>query len=52
MLGGTTPQSRGVVNYLALDLAPGEYGFVCFLPDVKDGKMHVEHGMIHQFKIG
>jgi len=52
LMGGTTPQSRGIPNYVVASFPPGEYGFVCFLPDVKDGKLHLEHGMISQFKIG
>jgi len=50
-VGGTTPQSQGTVNYVFADLTPGEYGLVCFVPDVKDGKLHLVHGMIEQFKI-
>jgi hypothetical protein len=51
LVGGTTPQSTGVVNYLTVDFAPGEYGFLCFVPDTKDGKPHVAHGMVRQFTI-
>jgi hypothetical protein len=36
---------RGVENYFPVDLTPGNYGFICFLPDVKDGKPHFMHGM-------
>ncbi|MGH7710325.1 MAG: hypothetical protein ACREOG_03525 [Gemmatimonadaceae bacterium] len=51
-IGGTTPQSRGITNYVIADFTPGEYGFVCFLPDAKDGKPHLAHGMIQQFRVG
>jgi hypothetical protein len=51
-VGGTTPQASGIPNYVMASFEPGEYGFVCFVPDVKDGKLHLEHGMIQQFKIG
>jgi hypothetical protein len=51
LVGGTTPQSPGVTNYVIADFTPGEYGFICFVPDAKDGKYHLEHGMIQQFKI-
>jgi hypothetical protein len=51
VIGGTTPQSKGVINYVMTDLAPGDYGFICFLPDAKDGKPHLAHGMINQFKV-
>jgi uncharacterized cupredoxin-like copper-binding protein len=28
-----------------VDLAPGTYGLICFVPDSKDGKGHYVHGM-------
>ena len=34
-----------------LPLAAGDYAFICFVPDAKDGKLHVEHGMAKQFRI-
>ncbi|MGH7701578.1 MAG: hypothetical protein ACREMO_00650 [Gemmatimonadales bacterium] len=33
------------------DFTPGDYGLVCFVPDLKDGKPHFVHGMIQQFKV-
>ena len=30
---------------------PGNYAFLCFISDAKDGKAHVEHGMIKEFKV-
>lgn len=50
-IGGTTGMAKGSVVYLPVDLVPGEYGLFCFLPDAKDGKMHIEHGMITQFAV-
>jgi len=50
-VGGTTPMARGEENIITVDLAPGEYGLVCFVPDAKDGKPHSMHGMITQFTI-
>ncbi len=29
----------------------GEYGFLCFLPDAKDGKLHIVQGMIQQVAV-
>ena len=52
VIGGTTPQSKGIINYVMADFTPGDYGFICFLPDVKDGKPHLMHGMINQFRVG
>lgn len=50
-VGGTTPHSSGISNYVFADFTPGEYGLVCVVPDVKDGKPHLVHGMIEQFEI-
>jgi len=50
-IGGISGMAKGGVVYLPVDLAPGEYGLFCFLPDAKDGKMHVEHGMITQVTV-
>ena len=35
-----------------VDLQPGRYGLICFLPDRKDGKQHFEHGMVQEFEVG
>jgi hypothetical protein len=50
-IGGTTPMARGEENIITLDLAPGEYGLLCFVGDAKDGKPHFMHGMVTQFTI-
>jgi hypothetical protein len=49
--GGTTAQSKGVTSYIVTDFTPGDYGFICFMPDAKDGKSHHLHGMIDQFSV-
>ncbi len=51
-LGGVATIHPGGVGYVTVDLTPGEYGFLCFVPDAKDGKPHVVHGMVRQFTIG
>jgi len=51
LIGGTTPMARGEENIITLDLAPGDYGLICFAPDAKDGKPHIAHGMVSQFTI-
>lgn len=33
------------------DLAPGSYGLICFVPDAKDGKPHLAHGMMKEFAV-
>jgi hypothetical protein len=50
-VGGTTGIGPNLDNYVIADFTPGEYGLFCFLPDAKDGKMHIEHGMVQQITI-
>jgi hypothetical protein len=47
-LSGILPGSQA---FMEVDLAPGEYGLLCFLPDAKDGKPHFAHGMAKQMKV-
>jgi uncharacterized cupredoxin-like copper-binding protein len=44
--------SPGQTNYISDELTPGDYGFICFAADAKDGKPHFLHGMLKQFKVG
>lgn len=44
-VGGMSPIAPGVDGYFTATLAPGNYLLVCFLPDAKDGKPHLMHGM-------
>lgn len=50
-IGGTTGLVPGIVNVVTVDLAPGNYGLFCFIPDAKDGKPHVMHGMLRKLKV-
>ncbi len=50
-LGGISAMGKGGVVYLPVDLAPGEYGVYCFVPDAKDGKPHLAHGMVRQVTV-
>jgi uncharacterized cupredoxin-like copper-binding protein len=50
-VGGTTALANDVANYVTTDLTPGEYAFLCFIPDAADGRPHVMHGMMQQFSI-
>jgi uncharacterized cupredoxin-like copper-binding protein len=45
-LGGVSPLAPGQDNVLMLTLDRGSYAFLCFVPDAKDGKPHVAHGMM------
>lgn len=50
-IGGTSGIEPGGVNYVSVDLAPGEYALLCFLPDAGDGAPHVAHGMARQISV-
>lgn len=50
-VGGISAMAKGGVAYLPVDLTPGEYGVYCFVPDAKDGKEHIAHGMIKQITV-
>lgn len=50
-MGGVSAQASGDVTYLPVDLSAGNYLMVCFVPDAKDGKAHLMHGMIQEFSI-
>ena len=43
--GGVSGIMPGDAAFVEVDLAPGEYGLICFVPDSKDGKGHYHHGM-------
>jgi len=51
-LGGVAVLDKGDHGSFDVDLTPGEYGFICFVPDSKDGKPHLFHGMMKQIKVG
>ena len=50
-LGGTSFLSQGEANQITADFEPGEYVLLCFVPDAKDGRPHVAHGMVKQFTV-
>jgi len=51
-LGGVTLLDKGERGTFSANLTPGEYGFICYFPDKKDGKPHLAHGMMKTFKVG
>jgi len=51
-IGGIPAFMKGKNSFFEANLEPGEYGMICFIPDAKDGKPHMQHGMTQQFKIG
>jgi hypothetical protein len=50
-LGGVTAIAPGTTNVLSLALTPGRYALLCFVPDAKDGRPHVAHGMMRDVEI-
>ena len=50
-LGGISGIDAGMSAYFSADFSPGNYAFVCFLPDTRDGKPHFAHGMVQQFTV-
>ena len=50
-LGGASPLATGRGMTFALDVTPGTYGLICFLPDAKDGAPHLAHGMMQEFEV-
>lgn len=50
-IGGTSMLVPGMSIYVSMNLSPGKYAMLCFVPDAKDGKRHVEHGMVKEFTV-
>jgi hypothetical protein len=50
-LGGTSGQRPGMTATFEAEITPGDYAILCLVPDSKDGKPHVEHGMVLPFKV-
>ena len=51
-LGGMAPMMANTTGEFSIDLTPGDYALICFVPDAKDGKAHLMHGMIKPIKVG
>jgi len=50
-IGGIAAIEPGMSETFSANFTPGNYAFVCFLPDAKDGKPHYMHGMTQQFSV-
>jgi uncharacterized cupredoxin-like copper-binding protein len=50
-IGGVASMKPGTTNYFDVELTPGEYVALCFVPDHKDGKPHYVHGMVKAFTV-
>jgi hypothetical protein len=51
LIGGVSAIAKGVTASFPVDLAPGKYALICFVPDALDGKPHFAHGMVQEFTI-
>jgi uncharacterized cupredoxin-like copper-binding protein len=51
-LGGVSPLASGGRSQFTVDLEPGRYALICFLPDAADGKPHFMHGMMQEVEVG
>jgi uncharacterized cupredoxin-like copper-binding protein len=50
-MGGITGITPGESLTLVEEFTPGTYALYCFVPDAKDGREHVAHGMMKQFTV-
>ena len=50
-MGGIAGMDPGMTEYFTANFTPGKYGLICFLPDVKDGKPHLAHGMVQEITV-
>ncbi|MBI1731072.1 hypothetical protein HYR53_10735 [Candidatus Acetothermia bacterium] len=51
VIGGIQAMDSGKSGYAVLDLKPGSYVVVCFVPDPHTGKSHLELGMFKPFTV-
>jgi uncharacterized cupredoxin-like copper-binding protein len=51
LVGGSSGLSKGRDVEFTADFSAAEYALLCFLPDMKDGKPHVAHGMVKQITV-
>ena len=50
-IGGMSPLAPGDMGDFSMRFEPGTYGFLCFVPDAKDGKPHIAHGMMQTITV-
>lgn len=50
-VGGFAGPDKGKVGWVTLTFRPGNYLLSCYVPDAKDGKPHVAHGMVQQITV-
>jgi hypothetical protein len=52
VMGGMSPMEQSAKGQFTVELTPGNYALLCFLPDSKDGKPHLMHGMAKPVTVG
>ena len=50
-IGGMSNIDKGRTGSFPVELHPGHYGMICFVPDGKDGKSHSMHGMTKEIEV-
>lgn len=51
LVGGITGIAKGRTVDIPTTFTAGDYALICFVPDAKDGKPHLAHGMVKQFSV-
>jgi len=51
-VGGIATLAQGEQGQFTVEVEPGNYALICFVPDAKDGKPHLAHGMAKTIKVG
>jgi hypothetical protein len=51
LFGGVSGIMPGAHAFATVDLPPGDYALLCFVPDMKDGKPHFVHGMAKKITV-
>jgi len=50
-VGGYAGLTVGLHGFFTATFAPGKYVFVCYVPDKKDNKPHMMHGMVKEITV-
>jgi hypothetical protein len=51
-IGGIAAMMPEESGQFSVNLPAGDYALICFVPDNKDGKGHLVHGMVKSIKVG
>jgi hypothetical protein len=51
LIGGITGIAKGRTADIPTSFTAGDYALICFVPDAKDGKPHLAHGMVKPFSV-